>query len=124
MQCSNVTLGRGLVENYGMTLRDSAQVLTKLNPQSSKAYYRSARALFALEKYDQALDCCDRCLAFDAANHLLKNLKGTVEAKLKDQQAKLAEKERIAKEVKEEAELLKISCLVSAFTSGAEDPLL
>ena len=40
----------------------------KLNSKSSKAYYRSSLALLALERVEQALDCCDRCLQFDPDN--------------------------------------------------------
>lgn len=39
-------------------------------------------ALVALERADEALDCCDRCLAFDPAN------KGVQAARLRAQQLK------------------------------------
>lgn len=96
-----------------MTLRDSAQVIGKLNPRSSKAFYRSGRALLLLERFDDALDCCDKCLAFDSGNTLMKSLRGAVLERIKARDEKLAEKERKAKAVREEAELLKVSCLVS-----------
>ncbi len=48
-------------------LRDCSRAIS-INPQSSKAYYRSALALVALERYEEALDCCDRCLQFDKDN--------------------------------------------------------
>ena len=54
-------------ENYGSVLKDCSKAIA-LNPQSSKAYYRSALALNALERYDEALDCCERCLQFDKGN--------------------------------------------------------
>ncbi|KAJ7283463.1 hypothetical protein C8J57DRAFT_1498519 [Mycena rebaudengoi] len=55
------------LQNNGSVLRDCSKALT-LNPRSSKAFYRSALALMALERAEEALDCCDRCLAFDPEN--------------------------------------------------------
>ena len=56
-----------VTENYGSVLRDCSKVLA-LNPQSSKAFYRSGLALIALDRLDEALDCCARCLSFDGNN--------------------------------------------------------
>ncbi|KAE8210730.1 hypothetical protein CF327_g5442 [Tilletia walkeri] len=47
------------LKNYGKVLRDTSSAL-KLNPTSSKAFYRAARALIALRRARDALDCCDR----------------------------------------------------------------
>ncbi|KAI6165001.1 hypothetical protein EDD17DRAFT_1884906 [Pisolithus thermaeus] len=55
------------LENYGSVLRDCSKALT-INPESSKAYYRSAIALLSLDRPEEALDCCERCLSFDAHN--------------------------------------------------------
>ncbi|KAF7331748.1 hypothetical protein MKEN_00054600 [Mycena kentingensis (nom. inval.)] len=55
------------LKNFGRVLRDCSQAIS-LNTCSSKAYYRSSMALLALEKVDEGLDCCDRCLAFDPDN--------------------------------------------------------
>jgi tetratricopeptide (TPR) repeat protein len=55
-------------------LRDCAQVLTA-NPKSEKAYYRSAAALFALDRFEEAIDCCDRCLSFSPENEGVKALR-------------------------------------------------
>ncbi|CDO68732.1 hypothetical protein BN946_scf184652.g59 [Trametes cinnabarina] len=60
-------------ENYGSVLRDCSKAIG-VNPKSSKAYYRSALALIALERYDEALDCCDRCLQFDKDNKAERNI--------------------------------------------------
>lgn len=48
-------------------LKDCSKAL-KLNQNSSKAYYRSSLALLALERIEEALDCCDRCFKFDPDN--------------------------------------------------------
>ncbi|KAL1944214.1 hypothetical protein VTO73DRAFT_3399 [Trametes versicolor] len=55
------------LQNYGAVLRDCSKAIG-INPKASKAYYRSALALIALERYDDALDCCDHCLQFDKDN--------------------------------------------------------
>ncbi|GBE79596.1 hypothetical protein SCP_0207960 [Sparassis crispa] len=55
------------LKNYGLVLKDCSEAIT-LNPQSSKAHYRSSVALLALERFEEALDCCYRCLRFDQNN--------------------------------------------------------
>ncbi|KAK0532845.1 HSP70/90 co-chaperone [Tilletia horrida] len=47
------------LKNYGKVLRDTSAAL-KLNPNASKAFYRAARALLALRRARDALDCCTR----------------------------------------------------------------
>jgi len=61
------------LENYGSVLRDCSKALT-INQKSSKAYFRSASALKALERYDEAVDCCDRCLVHDQENKTIRDL--------------------------------------------------
>lgn len=87
----------------------------KLNPQASKAYYRSGRALIELERYEDALDACQRCLAFDANNLSVKNLIKDADTKIEKRNAALKEKERKANEAKAEKELLELSCAVRPF---------
>jgi tetratricopeptide (TPR) repeat protein len=86
------------LENYGSVLRDCSRALG-LNPKSSKAFYRSALALLALERMEEALDCCDRCLAFDSNNAGVKTVKErVVKAKeIKDKKEK-AKEERLRQE--------------------------
>ncbi|KAK0498450.1 40S ribosomal protein S7 [Armillaria luteobubalina] len=81
------------LQNYGSVLRDCSKALT-LNPKSSKAYYRSAMALVSLQRVDEAIDCCTRCLEYDVDN---KGVRGVLEraAKIK------VEKERKEKERQE-----------------------
>jgi len=85
-------------ENYGSVLRDCSKAI-ELNPKSSKAYYRSALALVALERFDEAINCCLCCLQFDSKNKsvetvLLKAEKLQRENDKKEQQ----KQERIRKE--------------------------
>ena len=81
-------------------LRDCSEAL-KLNPRSSKALYRSAVALVAVERYDEALDCCDRCLAYDHDNAGVKSLR-TKAADLKEK--KEAKERRRAEKLRREKE--------------------
>ncbi|KAF8528683.1 hypothetical protein JB92DRAFT_2862117 [Gautieria morchelliformis] len=60
-------------ENYGFVLRDCSKAIS-LNAQSSKAHYRSAMALLALERFEEAQDCCTRCLDFDPTNTSVRQL--------------------------------------------------
>lgn len=61
-------------ENYGKVLRDCSVAIT-INAKSPKAYYRSALALVALERYEEAVDSCARCLSFDPTNQPVFSLK-------------------------------------------------
>jgi len=69
------------LQNYGSVLKDCSTALT-INSKSSKAYYRSSLALLALERVDDALDCCNRCIEFDKDNkNLLDVRKRVIKAK-------------------------------------------
>ena len=108
-------------ENYGSVLRDCAKTI-ELNPKSSKAYYRSALALVALERYEEALDCCRRYLQFDSDNQSMKSvgeraksLKEAKEKKEKDRQERLR-KEQLKQEQLRAAYRVSLICL--AYPSG------
>lgn len=77
-----------------------------MHPRSSKAFYRSALALLALDRPDEALDSCQRCLAFDANNSVVKTLRDRAS------KAKLAKEEKERKRVeairREQEERLRI----------------
>ncbi|KAF9481982.1 40S ribosomal protein S7 [Pholiota conissans] len=86
------------LQNYGSVLRDCSKVLS-INPKSSKAFYRSATALVNLGRYDEAEDCCVRCLSYDVDNAGVKaiqqrGLKLKEEAEKKERE----KQERIKKE--------------------------
>ncbi|GIC87626.1 HSP70/90 family co-chaperone CNS1 [Aspergillus udagawae] len=89
------------LKNYRSTTLDCASVL-KLNPNNIKAYYRSAMALYALDKLPEAEDAASRGLALDPNNKSLQQ----VAAKIADRKATLeriaarkkAEEERVQKE--------------------------
>lgn len=88
-----------VTENYGSVLRDCSAALL-LNPKSSKALYRSGSALIALGRFEEALDCCARCLSFDDDNKGVQAIRDQASnAKtLKDRK----EKERLLRLQKEE----------------------
>ncbi|KDN50196.1 hypothetical protein RSAG8_01532, partial [Rhizoctonia solani AG-8 WAC10335] len=54
-------------------LSPAARAIT-LNLKSVKAYYRAARALVHYERYEEAIDCCKRVLAFDPYNEVILEL--------------------------------------------------
>lgn len=55
----------------------------KLNPGNVKAHYRSASALFALDKVHEAIDVCYRGLQIDPSNGALQKLSEKVQARVK-----------------------------------------
>ncbi|KAF7723207.1 hypothetical protein EC973_002282 [Apophysomyces ossiformis] len=94
------------LSNYGRVLRDCAKCL-ELNPKNVKALYRSARALYALDRVDEAHDCCEHGLAADPENQAIKKIredciqrKKTIELA----QQRKEKKEREEKEAKERLE--------------------
>lgn len=93
-------------------LKDSSKALS-INPKSSKALFRSATALLALDRLDEALDCCDRCLVFDPHNLAVQSFRSRAEGakKAKDQQRQENE-ERLRREM-EEKQLLRIAFKVN-----------
>ncbi|OJI91253.1 hypothetical protein ASPTUDRAFT_26718 [Aspergillus tubingensis CBS 134.48] len=84
------------LKNYRSTTLDCAAVL-KLNPKNVKAYYRSAMALFSLDKIVEAEDVASRGLKLDPNNKALQMVAG----KISERKAVL---ERIAARKKAEDE--------------------
>ena len=74
--------------------------------RSSKAYYRSALALLALERPEEALDCCSRCLSYDSDNTNMQAVKQRVEdAKIKKDEKQRKRQEYIRTEQESERKL-------------------
>lgn len=96
------------LENYRRVINDCKAAL-QLNHRNVKAWYRSARALFALEKLSEAMQCIDNGLECDASNPALLALQGQIGKK----QGRIAEVEKLRKEredkQKREAQILKIA---------------
>ncbi|KAJ3171625.1 Tetratricopeptide repeat protein 4 [Geranomyces variabilis] len=82
--------------NFRKVLNDCAAALT-LQPDNVKAYYRSVKALLALDKLDEALDCCERALKVDPHNAAIQ----VEQAKVVKRQALMAETARARAEREE-----------------------
>ena len=97
------------IGNYRSTTLDCAAAL-KLNPRNVKAFYRSASALFKIEKIDEARDACTRGLEIEPTNAALKTLSGQIERKSTAQAEMLAKKQK-EKESKQRQRIALISAL-------------
>ena len=68
-----IVLTLSWVENYRSVLYDCARAI-KMNHKNIKAYFRSAKALLALDKVDEAIDCCQKGLLLDPTNTSLPSI--------------------------------------------------
>ncbi|GJJ70115.1 hypothetical protein EMPS_02464 [Entomortierella parvispora] len=82
--------------NYRKVLTDCAQAL-KLNSQNVKALFRSAKALFALEMFPEAIDCCEHALNLDPDNQAVKDEQAKIKKEFEHREAV-----RKAKELREQ----------------------
>lgn len=93
------------LRNYRSCTADCAGAI-RLNPGNVKAYYRSAKALLALGKVEEAEDACARGLAVDGGNAALKALAGEIARKAAEiAERRRKEEERLARERREETVL-------------------
>jgi len=112
-------------ENYGSAIRDCARALG-INPRSAKALYRSAKALVKLDRLNEALDACNRCLGVDESNDATRDLVAQIKKTLAQRDAIEREKQRRAKEKEEEDNILKVACTARHLTfswTPSGDPL-
>jgi len=72
-----------------------------LNPNSEKAYWRAARALFATEKLVDAIDCCDRGLKVNPENKDFATFKAKIEKRKEEVERYETEKAERARRKKE-----------------------
>ncbi|KAI1853214.1 hypothetical protein JX265_000287 [Neoarthrinium moseri] len=90
------------LKNYRSCWLDGAAAL-RLNPKNIKAYYRSAKALLAVDRIEEADDACARGLALDEEN---KALRAVAQEIIKKNELVVARKkrenERLAKEKRRE----------------------
>ncbi|KAJ1984070.1 HSP70/90 co-chaperone [Dimargaris verticillata] len=83
------------LQNYRRAILDCKSAL-EINPKNVKALYRSARACLALEKFEEAIECCKWGLAFGPDN---KSLNRLLEEVVKaESTAKAREAKRLAAE--------------------------
>ncbi|KAI8927767.1 hypothetical protein BC831DRAFT_451011 [Entophlyctis helioformis] len=111
------------LSNFRQVLNDCARAIES-NPTNIKAYFRSVKALYSLDRVDEGIDCCQRGLAIEPNNSSLKaELK-----KLQERKVVLTEMEakRAAKEAKKLAEVSQIADAITSrgyrtFTTPADD---
>ncbi|TKY88478.1 hypothetical protein EX895_002466 [Sporisorium graminicola] len=84
------------LKNYGATLRDTSAVLG-LNERSEKAYYRATRALLALDRFQDAIDCAAHGVKVNPDNAEIAALKSKAEQKLADVERRKKEAEERAR---------------------------
>jgi tetratricopeptide (TPR) repeat protein len=89
------------LENYRSTTLDCAAAL-RLNPTNIKAYYRSASALFALDKILDALDVASRGAKLDPENAALKKLLDQIRSRARVKEAQ--DRRRLAEEKRRQQE--------------------
>lgn len=94
------------LKNYRSCTLDCAAAL-RLNPKNVKAYYRSSKALLALQKIPEADDVCARGLALDPSNAALKVVADQIIAKHTQIQAKKKKELEIQQTKLKEATLLR-----------------
>lgn len=75
------------LKNYRSCWLDCAAAL-RLNPKNLKAYYRSARALLAVDRIEEADDVCARGLALDENNKALRDVAADIIKRAKEVDAK------------------------------------
>lgn len=110
------------LKNFGSVLRDCSKVLS-VDSKSLKALYRSALALIALERPEEAIDCCNRALVADAQNSSILSALSKAKALKERQEAKEKAKQEAAaaakaREMKIQAALRARSILVLPLAPG------
>jgi tetratricopeptide (TPR) repeat protein len=60
------------IANFRNVLNDCSLAI-KNNPKNIKAYCRSSKALYALDRVDEGIDCCEKGLLIDPKNLVLKS---------------------------------------------------
>lgn len=104
-------------ENYASVLKDCSKAI-ELNAHSSKAYFRSATALFALDRLAEALDCCDRCLLYDETNNPVKTLREKIFHLKKIRDEKQKQRDEQLRKGREEQVILAVAYRVGRIHSN------
>ena len=114
------------LENYGKALSDCGHSI-RLNPRNIKAYYRSLKALLALDKLQEALQLCDLVLQRIPEDSTFLDHQRKIQEKINAQEL-AKEKARLEKEAKARAHAQLMDAIhsrniemISSFVSRAED---
>ncbi|KAJ1852802.1 HSP70/90 co-chaperone [Coemansia sp. RSA 2703] len=81
------------LQNYGRVLEDCAEALRR-EPNTPKALFRSARACLALEKFDEARECCKWALDVQPENQEVLKLQALIDQRQKAFERKVAEQKQ------------------------------
>eukprot|EP01132_Coremiostelium_polycephalum_P005169 gene5169-6434_t len=120
------------LKNYGHVIKDCT-IAIEFNPENVKAYFRGAKASFALGKYKESIEFCDGGLKVDSANKELKTIKENSQQKLdaiaKREREKREAEERKKMELIEKSRQLKLHGMVlgepkfemTQYTGGGEE---
>ncbi|KAJ2065198.1 HSP70/90 co-chaperone [Coemansia sp. S146] len=80
------------LQNYGMVLHDCADAL-RIRPNTVKALFRSAKACIALEKFEEATECCKWGLNIEPDNKELAVLQLQVDRAIARHERRIQERE-------------------------------
>ncbi|KAJ2689208.1 HSP70/90 co-chaperone [Coemansia spiralis] len=80
------------LQNYGMVLHDCADAL-RIRPNTVKALFRSAKACVALEKFEEAKECCKWGLNIEPQNKELAAMQTQVEEAVARHERRARERE-------------------------------
>ncbi|KAJ2705306.1 HSP70/90 co-chaperone [Coemansia sp. IMI 203386] len=94
------------LQNYGRAIQDCADAL-RIRPQTPKALFRSARAFLALEKFDEARECCKWALELDPQGAEIKRLQNQIEQSQMAHDRRIKEREEREKAKLRSRDLLK-----------------
>ncbi|KAJ2078981.1 HSP70/90 co-chaperone [Coemansia sp. S100] len=99
------------LQNYGMVLHDCADAL-RIRPNTVKALFRSAKACIALEKFEEATECCKWGLSIEPDNKELAALQLQVdqaiarhERRIKEREERKRQKDLIREQIKQAIEI-------------------
>ncbi|KAJ2745755.1 HSP70/90 co-chaperone [Coemansia sp. BCRC 34301] len=99
------------LQNYGMVLHDCADAL-RIRPKTTKALFRSARACVALEKFDEAKECCKWGLDIEPDNKELAALQVQVgeavarhERRAREREERQRQKDLLREQLKQAIEI-------------------
>ncbi|KAJ2481714.1 HSP70/90 co-chaperone, partial [Coemansia sp. RSA 2052] len=99
------------LQNYGKVLHDCADAL-RIRPKTVKALFRSARACIALEKFEEAKECCKWGLGIEPDNKELAALQVQVgeavarhERRIREREERQRQKDVLRDQVKQAIEI-------------------
>ncbi|KAJ2079644.1 HSP70/90 co-chaperone [Coemansia sp. RSA 988] len=99
------------LQNYGQVLRDCSEAL-RLKPKTPKALFRAAKACIALEKFEEAIECCKWGLGIDPDNKEMAKLQKQAQRTKENYERKIKEHETREKEKATKRAILRQAVLI------------